>query len=138
MHSGGDYNTLPGLNCLWVALESRDDQHVAVVAGNRLAEGLSAHSVLPLRVAFELVKVATHVGVGVGVRMGEVDNVRVVFKGDRPRQRVVVPCILASHRVLVVADVEATADPAFASALGFIFRVKERSHAVIIEGVWLH
>lgn len=138
MDSRRYHDALTRFNRLWVALESRDDKHVTVVASNGLAEGFAAHPILSLRVTLELIEVATHIGEGVGVRVGEVDNVRVVFKSDRPRKRVVVPCILASHRILVVADVEATANPAFAGALSLIFRVDERAHPVVVEGVGLH
>mmetsp|Transcript_11932 Transcript_11932/g.20170 ORF Transcript_11932/g.20170 Transcript_11932/m.20170 type:complete len:212 (+) Transcript_11932:949-1584(+) len=120
-----------------VALEGGHHEHVAVVACNSLAEGSSAHAALSFGVGLEGVEVALEVGEGVGVAVGEVDRVLVELELALPGQGVVVALVLPLHRVLVVADVCAGADPPSPHLpLGSV-GVHQGPHAVIVEGVGL-
>ena len=103
-----------------------------------MADSLSPHSVLALGVTLKFIQVAAHICVSIGVAMSKVHYIGVMLKRDRPRQRVVVSSILTPHRVLVVADIAATTNPALACALGFTLRVDQWSHTVVIERVRLH
>jgi len=112
VHSRRNANAFPLFDCLGVTLEGGHDEHVTVVACNGLAQCASSHSVFPLRVTFQLVQVSLQVGVSVRVRMSQVDDILVMLKCYAPCQGVVIPSILPLHRVLVVADVAASASPA--------------------------
>lgn len=132
------YNTFARLDSLRVTLEGCDDEHVAVVTSNGLAQRLSSHAILSFRVCLEAIDVAAQVSVSIGVAVREVDYIRVMFEGDAPCERIVVSSILTAHRVLIVADVEAAAHPATPRPLGLGLRVDKWAHAVIIKRVWLH
>ena len=138
MHSRRNYDAFACLDRLWIALERCNYQHVTVIASNGLTESLSPHPVLALRVALQLVKIALQVCVGVRIAVGKVNNVRIVLESHRPSQSVVIACVLAPHRVLIVTNVSSAPHPAFASSLGLGLRVDQRAHAMIVETVGLH
>ena len=138
MHTRRYNNSLSCFDSLWVALESSDNEHVTVVTGDRLTQGLSSHPVLALGVGFELIEVPLLISECVRIAVCEVDNVRVILKCDGPGQRIVVPGILSSHRVLIVADVATTTNPALACAFGLSLRVDQWAHAMVVQTIWLH
>lgn len=53
-------------------------------------------------------------------------------------QSIIISCVFPFHRVLVVANVCTSSVPASSILLGFVFRVDDWPHPVIVEGVWLH
>ena len=138
MHSRANHNSFACLNLLGIALESGADQHVTVVAGNRLTERLPAHPHLPLRVCLQLVQVLRQISVRVRIAVREVDHIAVMLKHDAPRQSVVVAGILPLHCILVIADVPTSTDPAFAGLAGFRLAVDERAHSVVVQAIRLH
>ena len=90
-------NSFSRFDCLWVTLECSDNEHVTVVTGDSLAQGLSSHPVLALGVGFELVEVSLLISECVGVAVSEIYDVGVIFESDGPSQSVIVPGILSSH-----------------------------------------
>ena len=119
MYSRRNYDTFPGFDHFWIALEGRNYQHIAVVACNCLAECLPSHKVFAFWITLEFIEVSLQVRVCVWVTVGEVDDISVVLKGNRPSESVVIASILSPHAVLIIADVTTAADPAFACTLSF-------------------
>jgi hypothetical protein len=76
------------------------------------------------------------VAVSVRVRVSKVHCVIIVLHVDSECEGVVVSRRLALHRVLIIADISAGSDPAFAICFSFNFTVHERSHPMVIKGVW--
>ena len=70
--------------------------------------------------------------------MSEVNDVIVVAEGNRECHCVVVACILTFHWVLVVAYIVSRASPPSPVLTWVYFRVKQGTHSVVVERVWLH
>ena len=69
--------------------------------------------------------------------MGKVNYVLLVLKSVRPRQSIIVTCVLPLHRVLIVANVSASSLPAF-SLLCCSLRVDKWTHSMIVQTVRFH
>ncbi len=69
--------------------------------------------------------------------MRQVHCIFVILHRALPSECVVVASILSLHRVLVVADVVARANPSAAGLLGGHVGVHQWPHAVVVERVWL-
>lgn len=70
--------------------------------------------------------------------MSKIHCVLFMLELTLPGKGVVVPLVLATHAVLVVADVVASADPASACFLCLCLGVDERPHAMIVERIRLN
>ena len=75
VHSGGEEDALLLLSVVEIA----DDEIVAVIASDGLAEGLPLQQVLSLWVNLQLFQEILKAGVGVGIAVGNVDSVAVIF-----------------------------------------------------------
>lgn len=137
MHPRADHNPFLRFHFLWWVLKISNREHVARVAGERLAEHLALEAEFVPRVQVDFVQVAHDVRVGVRVAVGQVDGVVVAVELDAKCQRVVMEGAFALHGVGVVADVFATANPSAIVALGVDLGVEQRFHSVVVEAVGL-
>ena len=130
-------DTFSSFDHLGIRSKRGDYQHVAIVASNSLTEWFSSHSGSGSRIIFQFVQISAKISECVRIAVRQVDYVRFMLKRDRPSESIVVTVRFAL-RVLVVADVSAAPNPAFAWFFGLSFWVKERSHAVIVQTIGLH
>lgn len=75
MDSGGKEDAF----LLLAVVEITDDEIVAVISSNGLAEGLSLQEMLSLRIDFQLFEEVLKARVGVGIAVGNIDSVAVIF-----------------------------------------------------------
>ena len=105
-------------------VDIRADRHqVARIASKTLAQHFAVEFVSRSRILLEPSEVALQVRVSVGVAMRQEQSIVVVVKGCCKSQCEVMEGALSLEAVCVVANVLATADPAFVIALGINFRV---------------
>ena len=131
-----------------------DDQHFAVVAGERLAQRPHSQVRVVLFVPSNFVEEGQQVArVGVGHCVGEADLVVLMRQrvGEAEREVVVLgqsrlrldcfgrrPILVAEKRVALVADVGACPVPPFARLSVLNLREYSRLHPIIVERVGLH
>ena len=69
--------------------------------------------------------------------MCKVNYVLLVLKSVRPRQSIIIACVLPLHGVLIVANVSASSLPAF-SLLCCSLRVDKWTHSMVVQTVRFH
>lgn len=110
MNSTCHYYGPPNSNIFRFGPKVSDDDHLAVVASQSLAQDCFPYLVLGVDCAYFVEELAA-VAVGVGVAVGEVDLVEVVLKRYLEGQRVVKTTSFLLHSILIVADVKSISDP---------------------------
>lgn len=138
MYPARDHDSLPVLDCIRITLESGDDDHFAVVSRDRRRQSPPPQAVLPLRVQLQVRQVTHQVRVGVRVTVSQVDGVVIVIELHTEGQSVIVPRILPFHRILIVTDVTPTAEPTLPTSFCLLLGIDDRTHTMIIEGIWFH
>jgi hypothetical protein len=58
-----------------------------------------------------------------------------MFELTLPSECIVVALVLSFHRVLIVANIVTTSDPASSCLLGLSIRIHERSHSMIVKRI---
>ncbi len=116
MHTRGYNHALTVFNGFRVALKGGNDYHLTVIACDGLGQGATSQTVLALRVLLQVVQVAYHVCIGVGVAVRQVNHVVVMVELHAKRQGIVITSILSLHGVLVVADICTPSSPSFATS----------------------
>ena len=132
VHARCYYDTLSVFDGLGIALEGRDNDHLAIVARNGGSKRASAEAILALGITFKGVQISTHVSVGVRVAMREIHCVFIVLELHTKGQRVVIASILPLHRVLIVANVSTTSVPSLSTSARLDLRIDYRPHPMIV------
>jgi hypothetical protein len=118
--------------------EVGDDDHLAVIASERLAQHGLSDLVLSVRRA-NLGKELGAIAVGVGVAVGEVDIIRVVGECGLEGKSMVEATSFFLHAVLVVADVLTVSLPADTALIfDLLPRIKKRPHSLVVRTLWLN
>jgi len=150
MDSGSNYYTL-FLSVLFYRASVCDRQILTLVASNCSAQSVSAHVVEFALLDFAEVFGEHSVSVGLGV--GEVDGIIIVFEGEGESKRREAPLlckgtdalvrVFSSVVVLKVTDVFTSSGPSF-FVLGLarmflpLLRVEEHLHAIVVERLALY
>ena len=116
VHTGSQNDSASYRDILRLRGEIGDDDHLAVVACDRLSEHGLPDPVLALGRA-DLREELAAVAVGVGIAMREVHLVVIVLEGNAKSQCLVKPTAFLLHAVLVITDVVAVALPTYAALL---------------------
>lgn len=120
-------------------MSGRNRQEFALVASERFAQRLARYETLLDWVAADLVQIFHHVGISVGIAVGEIDHIIRVFEvvGECVRVVAAACLVIPSKSVVIIPDFGSSAMPAHVFMQGHALRVDKNLHSLVVQAVRL-